>query len=249
MIPDAVPAGRPVSERRVFSVLQGLPDDCWVYYEPLIGSRYPDFIVLMPDQGLLVIEVKGWHPATVLGGDSTSILLRKERVRNPARPERVQNPVRQAREYMFTLMDRCRQSPLSDLLVHGHGPNQGRFVFPFGHFALLSEITDDQLRLHASGDLRQILPPDRVLAADEFELWRDLSGAALKKRLASFFDPSWPVQLSLTQLDALRAIVHPEIILPPSPNQVAHRQEGRGGKRPSIPPRPFCDPPRLREFR
>lgn len=217
MIPDAVPPGRPMSERRVFSILQGLPDDCWVYYEPLVTNRYPDFVVFMPDRGLLVIEVKGWHPTTVLGGDLQTI-----RLQSGTAP----NPIRQAREYMVTLMDRCRHHRLGGLLVHSNGSNRGRFLFPFGYFALLSEITDEQLRNHLVGDLRQILPSKHVVAADEFDAWGSLSGPALLDRLGSFFDPRWPFALSKDQVDAVRTIIHPEIVLPPTPNQIAVRAAG-----------------------
>jgi hypothetical protein len=214
MIPDAVPPGRPMSERRVFSTLQGLPDDCWVYYEPLVTNRYPDFVVFMPDRGLLVIEVKGWHPGTVLGGDSHTI-----RLRDGTAP----NPIRQARDYMTTLMDGCRRHRLHEVLVHSSGANAGKFRFPFGYLALLSEITDDQLRRHSSGDLRRILPSSHVVAADDFDRWAVLNGSALKDRLGSFFDPAWPFKLSKEQVDAVRSVLHPEIILPLTPDQIAVR--------------------------
>lgn len=219
MIPDAVPPGRSMGERRVFSTLQGLPDDCWVYYEPLVGKRYPDFVVFIPDRGLLIIEVKSWQPATLLDGDSHSVRLRGG--------ERAPNPIRQARDYMTTLMDRCRRHRLHHVLVHSSGPNLGKFRFPFGYFALFTEITDDQLRRHSSGDLRQILPSSHVVAADEFDNWASLSGLALKHRLGSFFDPAWPFRLSEEQIDAARSVVHPEIVLPPSPNQIALQAGGQ----------------------
>lgn len=219
MIPDAVPQGRPMSERRVFTTLQRLPDDCWVYYEPLVTNRYPDFVVFIPDRGLLVVEVKGWHPTTLLGGDLANIRLTEGKA--------ALNPIRQARDYMHRLMDQCRRHRYAAHLVHAAGANGGRFVFPFGYFALLSNITDDQLRRHPTGDLRQILPADHVVTADEFDAWANLSGSQFKARLSSFFDPSWPVALSQTQIDALRAVVHPEIVVPPTPNQVAIAMGGQ----------------------
>jgi len=69
MIPESVPSGRPKGERRVFDVLQNLPDDYIVYYEPVIADRYPDFVVIGPDIGLMVIEVKGWTADSIKGGD------------------------------------------------------------------------------------------------------------------------------------------------------------------------------------
>jgi hypothetical protein len=73
MIPDALPPGRSQAEGLVFSRLQLLPDDCLVYYEPAVADRYPDFVVILPDTGLLVIEVKGWRPYQIVAGSSHSI--------------------------------------------------------------------------------------------------------------------------------------------------------------------------------
>ena len=50
---------RDAGERKVFALLQQLPDEVIVYYEPVVADRYPDFIVIIPSVGLLVIEVKG----------------------------------------------------------------------------------------------------------------------------------------------------------------------------------------------
>jgi len=212
MIPEAVPYGRPNSERRVFSTLQALPDDCWVYFEPLVAGRYPDFIVFIPDCGLLVIEVKGWHRQDILGGDPQTIQLRARTAINP---------IRQARDYMVALMDRARNHPAAGLVVHRDGPHRGKFIFPFGYFALLAEITDRELRNHAAGDLRQFLPGRHVVTADEFGAWEGLASTGLKDRLATYFGLRWPLTLTPEQVDAIRTIVHPEVQVPRTPNQIA----------------------------
>lgn len=50
-------------ERRVAEVLRRkLGDECLVWYDVAVGKkrRYPDFIVLHPQKGLLFLEVKDW---------------------------------------------------------------------------------------------------------------------------------------------------------------------------------------------
>ena len=42
MIPDTLPASSTAGERRVFAMLARLPDDCLIYYEPVVRRRYPD---------------------------------------------------------------------------------------------------------------------------------------------------------------------------------------------------------------
>ena len=66
MIPDRLPSGASAGERKVFALLQQLPDEVIAYYEPVVADRYPDFIVIIPSVGLLVIEAKGWYPNHIL---------------------------------------------------------------------------------------------------------------------------------------------------------------------------------------
>jgi hypothetical protein len=219
MIPDAMPPGSSIAEKRVFDRLQQLDDDCIVYYEPPLGNRYPDFLVIIPDAGLLVVEMKGWLPHQILGGDTWRL-----RVRRIAREQETveANPIRQAREYMYRLMDRCRRHPAGKVLLHADGPHEGRFRFPFGFCAVLSQITDEQLRGHPSGNLRTILPEEHVVAADEFEEWPALTATQLRQRLVTFFDPRWAFpRLTGGQVDAIRAIVSPQVLVPPTPTELA----------------------------
>ena len=57
MIPDEFD-GTSKGEQRLFSQLQELPDDVIVYYNPRIKQREPDFVVIAPAIGVVVIEVK-----------------------------------------------------------------------------------------------------------------------------------------------------------------------------------------------
>ena len=66
MIPDRLPSSASAGERKVFALLRQLPDEVIVYYEPMVADRYPDFIVIIPSVGLLIVEVKGWYPAHIL---------------------------------------------------------------------------------------------------------------------------------------------------------------------------------------
>ncbi|MFY7805530.1 MAG: nuclease-related domain-containing protein [Limnoraphis robusta] len=61
MIPEAVPSNASQGEKRLFKILRDeLPDDFFIYYEPNVKGLFPDFIILSPDLGLLILEVKGW---------------------------------------------------------------------------------------------------------------------------------------------------------------------------------------------
>jgi hypothetical protein len=205
MIPDRLPSGASAGEKKVFALLQQLADDVIVYYEPVVAERYPDFIVILPDSGLLVIEVKGWYPNTIERADNTEVVISVR-----GRREVCRHPARQARDYKFHLMDVARRHPETGALLHEAGRHEGRFIFPFGHIAVLNNCTREQLDERG---LSEVFPPGRVFARDEIEA---ASPEETIERLMTGFDPWWPfAPLSERQIAVLRAIIHPEIVISP----------------------------------
>jgi hypothetical protein len=216
MIPDRLPSRASKGEEKVFELLKKLPDGCLVYYEPIIRDRYPDFIVMMPDLGLLVIEVKGWYPADILAADNNNVTMKRGADESSSIKA---HPCRQGREYMFKLMDACKEHPNHSLICHAAGEHQNELIFPFAHMAVLSNITGDQLRNHPAGDLSAMFPPEKVLPRDILISWENVSGSEIEDRLKSFFNPFWvmPHGLNSLQIALLRSIIHPEVTLPPAP--------------------------------
>ena len=80
---------------------------------------------------------------------------------------------------------------------------------------MLSNITEAQLKRHPGGDLTAVFPEHRVLPRDALtELEGCQSAADLHEALRPCFVKSWPFpRLDGQQVDALRAIIHPEIVL------------------------------------
>lgn len=210
IVPDVLPRSASAGERRLHSLLRRLPEDCVVYYEPMVGDRCPDFVVICSDLGLLVIEVKGWRIGDILAADPHTV-----QVTDHGRAVRQVHPLRQARGYMFALMDRCRVHPAIAPLLRPNGFHENRFLFPFGYFAVLSNINEAQLKRHPAGDLTAVFPEHRVLPRDVVsELERCPDARSLHDALRPCFVKSWPFpRLNEAQVDALRAIIHPEVIL------------------------------------
>ena len=75
MMPERLPSGASAGEKKTFALLQELPDDVIVYYEPDIGGRYPDFIMISPKLGLLAIEVKGWYPNHIIEANNDDVMI------------------------------------------------------------------------------------------------------------------------------------------------------------------------------
>jgi hypothetical protein len=69
-------------ERRVLHQLKRcLGDDHLVWHNVPVGprARQPDFVVLSPRQGVLLLEVKDWKKATLLNANRDAVELRAAR--------------------------------------------------------------------------------------------------------------------------------------------------------------------------
>ena len=75
-----------------------LPSDVVCYNNRVLANRESDFLVLIPDRGIFVVEVKSWLPDNVTISDKCEIFLKGKD--KPAR-----NPIKQARKYRFHIID------------------------------------------------------------------------------------------------------------------------------------------------
>jgi hypothetical protein len=239
MIPDHLPPGASAGEKRVFDVLQRLPNDCIVYWEPVVARRYPDFIVIIPDLGLLVIEVKGWHCSHIVEANTQEV-----RIQSSAGLLVHKHPSRQARDYMNALRDACRSHASSTCLLQLTGPHEGKFVFPFAHCAVLSQITSDQIGKHPSENLRSIFPSESVVTADILQVWSECDGSQLKTKLGVLFTPTWVFpRMTHRQIDTLRAVIHPEVCISPPPAEIASSKAPESQTTPESQPVPPVSSP------
>jgi len=205
MIPDRLPQRASAGEKKVFALLQQLPDDVIVYYEPVVADRYPDFVVIIPSVGLLVIEVKGWYPNYIESANNTEVTISSRGQR-----EVCKHPVRQARDYQHHLMDTARRHSETAALLQQEGTHTGKFIFPFGHLVILNNCSRPQLEERG---LSNVFPANKVLARDELEA---LSPLEIIDRLKGCFDPWWPFgRLTEQQISIVRAVIHPEIVISP----------------------------------
>ena len=211
MIPESLSSRATSGEKRVFEVLQRLPDDCVVYYEAFVNGRYPDFIVIMPSAGVLVIEVKDWYIGNIEKIDNNNVVVKGEQKAHP---------LRQARDYMFGLCDACKV-PEGQALT---GKN-GRFTFPVAHMVILSNI--DRRALMSAGNISKFFQPTTTMTRDELSDLKDCSGAELVGHFVKYFTVKWPVSMTPKQVDILRGIISPVSVITGRPLVIDVGQDGR----------------------
>lgn len=188
-------------ERKVFHALKCcLGDDYIDWHNVPIGQkgRQPDFVILSPRRGLLLLEVKDWKPSTLGRANTHQIELQTERGLI-----RVDHPIQQARAYALELVDQMKADPL---LVVQEGTYKGKLIFPFGWGVALSNI---ERRHFPQDQFDAIFPSNRTLLRDD--LGEDVQPDVFQERLAEMFTVHFPYTLSLPQRDRIRWHLFPEI--------------------------------------
>ena len=190
-------------ERRVLHQLKRcLEDDYLVWHDVPIGprARQPDFVILSPRWGVLLLEVKDWKRSTL--GHATRDAVELHTARGPVT---VAHPLRQARDVVLELVDLMKADPA---LVHAQGPFAGRLLFPHGHGVVMSHLARADV---AGSDFDTLFPPARTLLRDD--LADSVDPLELQRRLWGLFTVSYPHTLTLPQRDRIRWHLFPEVRL------------------------------------
>jgi Nuclease-related domain/AAA domain/UvrD-like helicase C-terminal domain len=188
-------------ERRVLHQLKRcLEDDYLVWHNVPIGpkARQPDFVILSPRWGVLLLEVKHWKLSSMREATPDSVVLDRggERIT-------VANPLRQARDYAHELVDLMQHDPA---LVHAVGAFAGKLLFPYGHGAVFAGI---RLAEIVGTDFSKVFAPHRSLLRDDLD--DSLAPADFQQRLWAMFSVHYPCTLSLPQRDRVRWHLFPEV--------------------------------------
>jgi hypothetical protein len=178
-----------------------LEENTYVWHNLPMGprGRHPDFIVVNPTSGLLILEVKDWRLDTVSSADKTDVDLITERGVVKSR-----NPFAQARTYMFDVVRMFEKDAQLTFPV-GHS-FQGKPILPFGHGVVFTNITRKQF---AQTNLYEVFPEDRCIFKDE--MTESIDPEVFRSQLWRMVSPRLGPALSLPQFDRLRALIFPEI--------------------------------------
>ena len=146
-------------ERRLAERLeQKLDDDYLLWYDVPVGPRYahPDFVVMHPRRGLLVLEVKDWRLSTIQRADKQNWEIIPDGI-----PKSVINPLEQARQYAHQVIDALQRDKQ---LIHEDGKYKGKLAFPWSYGVVFSNITRKQFN---DAELGNAIEPHRVICQDE----------------------------------------------------------------------------------
>jgi len=191
-------------ERRFAQRLEAkLEDDYLCWYDVPVGpaNLHPDFIILHPKRGLVILEVKDWKLESI-----QEITRSEASLLTDSGLKRVANPLEQARQYAHAVMGVLEKDPQ---LTFSSGRMRGKALFPWTYGVVLSHITRRQFE---STDLAEVLEPHRVICQDE--MTENVDAEAFQQRLWDMFHIGGFGHLSLPQIDRIRWHLFPDIRLP-----------------------------------
>lgn len=194
----------PGERRFALRLEEKLEDDYLCWYDVPIGpkQRRPDFVVLHPSRGFLVLEVKDWKLDTLLAFDKNSVTLLTDRGQAV-----VANPLVQSRSYALEIVVALQRDPaLLSPAGHAHA---GKLIMPWGCGVVLANISRAAFEANSLGD---VIPSHLVICQDE--MLESADSEAFQRRLWDMFTQPFTCRLSLPQVDRFRWHMFPELRIP-----------------------------------
>ncbi len=188
-------------ERRLAERLEQLLDDDYLlWYDVPVGPKqsHPDFVVMHPRRGILILETKDWNLETIkqITRYACDLLVHGQ-------IKVVINPLEQARHCAIQVINALQRDPQ---LIHQGGAHQGKLAFPWGHGVVFTRITRKQFDAAGLGDA---IEPHYVICQDEMLETADVE--QFQQRLWNMFPHSFGGVMSLPQLDRVRWNMFPQV--------------------------------------
>lgn len=217
-IPETIRTSATTGERLFFRTLKTyLPDDYIVYYEPDIQGRRPDFVIIGPDLGIVVLEVKDytkntlfqinhdeWHIVTTSGDQAV-----------------IKSPMKQARDNMFHVVDTLKKDKS---LIQLDGKFKFQLKFPYGHGVVFTRLYSKDF---VQEGLYSVIEPNLCFTRDEIDPEKEgFSEEVLMEKILNMFVVPFSLKesLSIEDINAIRYHLFPEVRIsaeykPPVPYQ------------------------------
>ncbi|MDO9506839.1 MAG: 3'-5' exonuclease [Hydrogenophaga sp.] len=179
---------------------QKLEDDYLLWYDVPVGPKqsHPDFVILHPRRGLLILETKDWKLETI-----KSATRQAWEIIPDGHVKVVINPLAQARHCAIQVVNALERD---EQLVQPSGAHQGKLAFPWGHGVVFTRITRKQFEMAGLGEA---IEPHYVICSDE--MTESTDPEQFQQRLWNMFPHAFGSVMSLPQLDRVRWIMFPEV--------------------------------------
>lgn len=200
IVPEVIKSTATAGERILFRTLKEyLPDDYIVHYEPNINGFRPDFVIIGPDLGVLVLEVKDYTKNTIreLNDNTWGILDSSGDL------HRVKSPLIQSREYAFKIKEMLEK----DIdLINTEGKYQFKLKFPYGYGVVFTRLHEEQL---LKNKVYEVIDPQFILSRDQIDPDNDhFDAEILIEKLFDMFHVPFKLNTPLSSDELKRIYYH-----------------------------------------
>jgi hypothetical protein len=204
-VPETIRSTATAGERLLFRTLKiFLPDDYIVYFEPEIQGKRPDFVIIGPDLGIVVLEVKDytkntlfqinheeWHIITTSGEQAV-----------------IKSPMKQARDNTFHVVDVLKRDKN---LIQLDGKYKFNLKFPYGYGVVFTRMYSKDF---IENGLYSVIEPNLCLTRDEIDPEKEqFSEEILMEKILNMFIVPFRLRepLSIEDINAIRYHLFPEV--------------------------------------
>ncbi|KGM98318.1 DNA helicase II [Clostridium novyi A str. 4552] len=201
MIPESISALESVTsgEKKVFKILKDLlPENNIIWFDLRVNRRYPDFIILSPKLGIVVLEIKDWEIKSIESADINEFKLKT--LGNCV------NPIKQARTYMFNIINELKKDKK---LINNDGKYKGNLNFTYGHGVIFTKITRNQFNFEGVLDEKSVIFQDELNLIEKNQD-KDMLTSKLQDMIPIKFDFD---ELKLNTIDRIRGNLFKEVKL------------------------------------
>ena len=159
MIPENISMNKNATggENRMFNILKELlPDDYIVWYELRVKRKHSDFIILGPETGLVVLEIKDWNISSIVRANQNTYELGTD-------IGTTQNPQQQARQYMIDIVNKLKKV---EELQNKDPKYKGKPIFKYGSGVVFTKIQKKSFELRG---LDETIDMDTTFFADDLK--------------------------------------------------------------------------------
>ena len=169
---------------------------------------YPDFIILGPTLGLLILEVKGWSAGQILRASHQNFEIQQ----TDKQIEHQQSPLRQGKCYLDVMLNKLKGY---SILCQDDGEYKGKLAFPVGVGVIMTNISEAEAR---DEGIYSILEKPETAYKDELLEWDGIGDQVLMKRLEDMFTVRFKFWgLVDDQISTIKGIIHPEVVVKEEP--------------------------------
>ena len=210
MIPESISASPATAgEKRVFKILKDLlPENYIVWFDLRVKNRYPDFIILGPNLGIVILEVKDWQINSITSADANNFVLKTMGSQC--------NPLKQARDYMCLIVNKLKEN---HELIEKTGRYKGNLLFTYGHGVIFTRIAQSDF---LNTPFSETLDAKNVIFNDQLKAFENDTN---QKQLIENLNSMVPIKfqfnpLSPILMDRIRGTLFKEVTLSSDSNTI-----------------------------